>query len=323
MSNSMLYLPHRIESLIDILIGTVKDKVDNATTTDINKVVVAIQKEFTGLNDQNKIENIHFIQRHKLQMKLLSLLEKIDIVRLSSHQELIAFQQLIKIALALTNDNYLQTLEKITINGTIFSLSSIHLPSEQSPKFYLLNPTRFDDSTKQLISELRGDYSQLEELLASGKWRDADRETREQMLQVAERNQLLYLTLEDIDRFPLVDLRMIDELWVKYSDGRFGFSVQKRIYHNLGGTRNYQAKIWEDFSDKVGWRINGQWLSYSELNFDSKARIGHLPAMFGGRVFGGDEDWFWFGEGFGSWPGVTILSRGIARGWSLFSREDL
>lgn len=323
MSNSLLYLPHRIESLIDVLIGTVKDQVDNATTTDINKVVVAIQKEFSGLNDQKKIETLHFIQRHKLQIKLLSLLEKIDIVCLSSPQELTAFQQLIKIALALTNENYVQTLHKITINGSDFRLSSIPLQSGQSPQSPLLNPSNVEDATKELISEIRGDYRKLEQLLARGKWRDADQETRTQMLQVAERNQQLYLTLEDIDRFPPVDLRMIDELWVKYSDGRFGFSVQKRIYHNLGGTRNYQAKIWEDFSDKVGWRINGQWLSYSELKFDSKARIGHLPAMFGGRVFGGDEDWFWFGEGFGSWPGVTILSRGIARAWSLFSREDL
>ncbi len=33
------------------------------------------------------------------------------------------------------------------------------------------------------------------------------------------------------------DLRTIDQLWVKYSNGRFGFSVQKRIWHSIGGNK--------------------------------------------------------------------------------------
>ncbi|CCQ59603.1 GUN4 domain-containing protein, partial [Crocosphaera watsonii] len=42
------------------------------------------------------------------------------------------------------------------------------------------------------------------------------------------------------DNFPCEDLRIIDQLWVKYSNGQFGFSVQKQIYMDeLGGTKMY------------------------------------------------------------------------------------
>ena len=38
-----------------------------------------------------------------------------------------------------------------------------------------------------------------------------------------------------IVRFPCKDLKTIDKLWIKHSNGHFGFSVQKRIWESLGG----------------------------------------------------------------------------------------
>ncbi|MFM6345866.1 MAG: GUN4 domain-containing protein, partial [Dolichospermum sp.] len=105
------------------------------------------------------------------------------------------------------------------------------------------------------------------------------------------------------DNFPCADLRTIDQLWVKYSDGRFGFSVQKRIYQGLGGTREYNQEIWwEMFTDKVGWTKGGNWLYYSDITFDKKAPEGHLPFGVGfGWWLGG----FW-GWGWGVWLGVLF-----------------
>ena len=97
------------------------------------------------------------------------------------------------------------------------------------------------------------------------------------MLAVAKREKEGWLRAEDIGNFPCEDLRTIDQLWVKYSDGRFGFSVQKRIYQGLGGTREYNSDIWEKFGDKVGWRKGGKWLYYDDITFDKKAPGGHLP----------------------------------------------
>jgi serine/threonine protein kinase len=129
----------------------------------------------------------------------------------------------------------------------------------------------------KLISARGVDYSQLDRLLANGEWKKADQETTNKMLEAAGRTEERWLSIEDIDRFPCEDLRTIDQLWVKYSNGRFGFSVQKRIYESLEGTREYDKKISEAFGDRVGWRVNSNWLHYIDLKFNTKAPEGHLP----------------------------------------------
>ena len=68
-----------------------------------------------------------------------------------------------------------------------------------------------------------------------------------------------------------------DKLCVKYSGGKFGFSVQKQIYQDLGGTKDYDKKVWKSFGDKVGWRKGGSLLSYSDVTFSEGHYMGHLP----------------------------------------------
>ncbi|MEM8638909.1 MAG: GUN4 domain-containing protein [Cyanobacteria bacterium P01_G01_bin.54] len=121
-------------------------------------------------------------------------------------------------------------------------------------------------------------YQQLEKLLRAKEWRQADEETTKQMLEVANRISEGWLQAEDIDSFPCEDLRAIDQLWVHYSNGRFGFSVQKRIYQGLGGTREYAQDVWRAYGKAVGWRMGNSWLYYSSLNFSASAPEGHLPA---------------------------------------------
>ena len=121
-------------------------------------------------------------------------------------------------------------------------------------------------------------YEKLANYLAAGEWKKADEETAWVMLEVAQREEEGWLRVEDIERFPCTDLRTIDRLWVHYSQGRFGFSVQKDIYQSLGGTRKYDGEIWEAFADRVGWRIGGKWLYYSEKEKkDAMNCGGHLP----------------------------------------------
>ena len=72
------------------------------------------------------------------------------------------------------------------------------------------------------------------------------------MLEAAGRESQGYLDIEDVENFPCQDLGTIDKLWVKYSDGKFGFSVQKKIYRDLGGTKDYDKKVWE-FEDEEVW----------------------------------------------------------------------
>ncbi|MGL6135987.1 MAG: GUN4 domain-containing protein, partial [Planktothrix sp.] len=122
----------------------------------------------------------------------------------------------------------------------------------------------------------------------AGKWKEADEETAKKMLEVAGRTKEGWLRVEDINNFPCEDLRTIDQLWVKYSNGRFGFSVQKRIHKSLGGTLSYEGDVWEAFVDQVGWRVGGSLLYYKDLKFNQTAPVGHLPAsvLVRGRGWG-------------------------------------
>ncbi|GEA27807.1 serine/threonine-protein kinase B [Microcystis aeruginosa NIES-4325] len=128
----------------------------------------------------------------------------------------------------------------------------------------------------QLKSAKGIDYRRLEDLLKRQQWKEANEETTRVMLQ-ADRTKKGWRRVWDIDNFPCEDLRTIDQLWVKYSNGRFGFSVQAKIYRDLGGTREGVWKVWNAFGDRVGWRENWLWITYGQVTFDLKAPLGHLP----------------------------------------------
>ena len=139
-------------------------------------------------------------------------------------------------------------------------------------------------SKPTLISKATGvNYTKLRDLLEAGKWREADRETRRAMLQAAGREKERWFRTEDIDEFSCEDLRIIDQLWVESSQGKFGFSVQKDIYQNLGGTREYNREVWERFGTQVGWRQGNDWLNPDrDLTFNLTAPFGQLPTFMGG-----------------------------------------
>jgi hypothetical protein len=102
------------------------------------------------------------------------------------------------------------------------------------------------------------------------------------MLKVAGREKEGWLGTSDIEEFPCTDLRTIDTLWVKYSKGRFGFSVQKRIWESVGGTPNADYETYCHFGDRVKWRVDKNWLNYSDLTFTTEGQEGHLPCVWWG-----------------------------------------
>ncbi|ACK64786.1 GUN4 domain protein [Rippkaea orientalis PCC 8801] len=144
-------------------------------------------------------------------------------------------------------------------------------------------------------------YEKLTDLLAEKNWREADEETYLIMIKTVGKEAGEWLYIEDIDNLPSETLLTIDQLWLEYSQGQFGFSVQQEIYHNLGGTREYNAVIWQEFGKIVGWygdRIEFEeeeqgWLQYHELIFNpSLIPKGHLPVGGkGGWVCGIKGDW--------------------------------
>ncbi len=162
------------------------------------------------------------------------------------------------------------------------------IPSQQpilSTPQPTLPPTKAITTAEEddLKSEKGVDYTKLQNLLMAGKWKEADQETSLVMLQAVGRQQGDWIREEELLNFPCTDLRTIDQLWVKYSNGRFGFSVQKRIYLDVGGIPDgrYDDGAWNKYCDRVGWKVKGRWIDYSEVIFDTSAPEGHLPWVWG------------------------------------------
>jgi len=123
-------------------------------------------------------------------------------------------------------------------------------------------------------------YRTLETLLKNQQWKDADKETYRLMITTVGKEEGQYFEPEELRNFPCEDLKTIDSLWVKYSNGHFGFSVQKKIYVECGAKLDSKypgAETWEKFGDRVGWRTNGEWLSYDELNPSLSSPQGNFP----------------------------------------------
>ena len=109
------------------------------------------------------------------------------------------------------------------------------------------------------------------------------------MLAAAKREKEGWIDSKSAEKFSCEDLRMIDREWLDASGGQFGFSVQLAIYKQTGNSiGDYNSQAYARFGDAVGWRVNGNWKTYSDLtwstNAPSSAPKGHLPGIGGSGI---------------------------------------
>jgi len=189
---------------------------------------------------------------------------------------------------------------------------AVHFQSLQ--KAALLTSSQRIKSEVDLYSEKRADYTRLRDLLAAGKWKDADQETARVMLLAAGQQQRGFLQQEDIENFPCEDFRTIDRLWVKYSNGRFGFSVQKKIWLEVGGKLDYETEC--KLGDQLGWRKEGEW-DYYKITFKLQpiTPFGQLPVA---GFLDSTQEKFDVTQSLGRWFGFRLVWRLV-----LFMRCDL
>jgi hypothetical protein len=152
-----------------------------------------------------------------------------------------------------------------------------------------------------LASENGVDYSRLRDFLKAKQWREADQETANRMVEALGQQSSVLLGSEAIRNFPITDLRTIDSLWIKYSDGKFGFSVQRRIlnetfrdskvtpetclYDNeslktVEDVADRLTKRWCTFGKKLGWFEQDQWIMVVDYTQHvTKKPEGYLPLL--------------------------------------------
>jgi serine/threonine protein kinase len=151
----------------------------------------------------------------------------------------------------------------------------------------VLNALQPQATGKMPVSQIplktaKADFTQLDQYLAQGKWKEADQETVYVMCKIVSKGKNQgYLIEGECKNFPREELKIIDNLWVKYSKGKFGFSMQKKIWLECGGKIGiYDINIFRKFADKVGWRKWGNWLKYSQFNFTINAPPAHFPCVY-------------------------------------------
>lgn len=148
----------------------------------------------------------------------------------------------------------------------------------------------FSNSPVQEAPKIKTSCDRLRDLLKAGEWKVADHETYLQMLKALGKKEGDWISLEEILNFPCMELKNIDELWVHYSQEKFGFSVQKKEYVNYGGKLDLAELneiTWQVFCEDMGWSMNGEYLSYSDFTFNASAPKGHLPFRISDRLQGG------------------------------------
>ncbi|MDJ0800608.1 MAG: GUN4 domain-containing protein [Calothrix sp. MO_167.B12] len=88
---------------------------------------------------------------------------------------------------------------------------------------------------------------------------------------------------------------------------KFGFSVQKQIYCDVGGKPGkYSWETFVSFAEQVEWKVGDKWLGYDELCWDLRGVRGHIPLWVTGGL------------------AVDADTRVVVCGWAvgLFSRTE-
>jgi len=133
--------------------------------------------------------------------------------------------------------------------------------------------THFADGLLTLPADCGVDYSEIQTALMQQDFELADRLTLQKMCELAGANaakrKWLYFT--EVNIFPNLDLQTLDQLWLIYSEGKFGFSKQREIWLGVG-------KNWDKFWPRIAWKKDNIWTRYpGEFIWSLEAPIGHLP----------------------------------------------
>lgn len=133
---------------------------------------------------------------------------------------------------------------------------------------------------KEPPQRLPAHFTELAKYLKAKKWEEADQKTLMVILNIAGIQKKRNKNKLKPQEFPQSELKIIDQLWQRYSDSQFGLCVQKRIWLEIGQESDLKkpinTKVLKEFAKQVGWYENDDW---NNLNFSLEANKGHLPSL--------------------------------------------
>jgi GUN4-like/ARM-like repeat domain, GUN4-N terminal len=117
------------------------------------------------------------------------------------------------------------------------------------------------------------DYQPLQQLLVQQHWQEADKLHNLKFCEAAGESALArkWIYFTEVNLVPIADLRTLNALWMAHSQGRFGYSVQRELWLNVG-------QNWEKFWPKIHWKDGNTWTRYpGGFDWSLAAPPGHLP----------------------------------------------
>ena len=119
------------------------------------------------------------------------------------------------------------------------------------------------------------DYSPMQRALLDEDFEEADRLTSCVLRELAGDQAVKrgYVYFSEVPPMEGLDLTTLDRLWIAYSQGRFGFTVQARLLKALEG--RYE-RLWP----RIGWKLDGTWTRYpGAFQWSMDAPEGHMPLI--------------------------------------------
>lgn len=183
--------------------------------------------EFVGNSDRANDASIKSVNTTKIKdsiQRLASLVQQIATASAPSEANGLALDE-VEISIKLTDAGEAILLSDGQSNG------AMTLRFRRSNKVLAIaNDDTTNTQSQQINSNTGINYTKLKALLSNGKWQEANQETWNVMCQAARKNIGSVLTAEEVKQISCDDLQTIDNLWRKYSKGRYGFSAQNQIY---------------------------------------------------------------------------------------------
>mmetsp|Transcript_58952 Transcript_58952/g.140462 ORF Transcript_58952/g.140462 Transcript_58952/m.140462 type:complete len:251 (-) Transcript_58952:35-787(-) len=121
---------------------------------------------------------------------------------------------------------------------------------------------------------LGADFSKLEEVLKEKDFKAADAETRRLLIELGGEAAVKrgWVYFAEVRKIEEQDMDAMETLWQHYSEGRFGFSPQRKIWKRVRGQ-------FDKFAEEVSW-FTDTWKNRNwpdEFIYSLEAPVGHLP----------------------------------------------
>ncbi|MEX0589312.1 MAG: GUN4 domain-containing protein [Cyanobium sp.] len=134
---------------------------------------------------------------------------------------------------------------------------------------------RYPEGWLATVSARGIDYAPLQLALMAQRFEEADRLTSSYLRELAGPEALRrgYVYYSEVPPMTAADLDSLDRLWVCFSRGRFGFSVQGKLLAGCNGR-------WDLLWPKLAWKDGGRWTRYpGSFQWSIEAPEGHMPLV--------------------------------------------